>query len=273
MMDQTLFEVGLLNYYQRLADHSLISQSQASQILEALISPSVPDHHCCPICSHLLVTCRGCSNVTCGNSYCKGANLVSHASSCQSCFSTLAMVKKCSQHDCSARAHFTDGVICLDCVKPTDGHIICLCGDNWICGACATQNNISNYCGRCPGCQKCFCISGCRYIEVCQNCHRMTLCDDCMEEELSDGGSSSAHTGAFLVATCEECQGRICIDCFEGRDLYCESCNSDHCQDCMDSEPCPDCGALICVTCATEGCQECDSDSEDFYSYTYVAVN
>ncbi|KAG2062777.1 hypothetical protein BDR04DRAFT_799054 [Suillus decipiens] len=119
----------------------------------------------------------------------------------------------------------------------------------------------------------------------------MTLCDDCMEEELSDGGSSSAHTGAFLVATCEECQGRICIDCFEGRDLYCESCNSDHCQDCMDSEPCPDCGALICVTCATEGCQECDSDSvcrfpnnkfrlsltyrnkEDFYSYTYVAVN
>ncbi|KAG2065802.1 hypothetical protein BDR04DRAFT_1107897 [Suillus decipiens] len=175
--------------------------------------------------------------LTCDNSYCKGANLISHASSCQSCFSTLAMVKKCSQHNCSARAHFTDGVICLDCVKPTDGHIL------W--------------------CQKCFCISACGYIDVSQDCHRMTLRDDCMEEELSDGGSSSANTGAFLVATCEECQGRIYLECFEGCDLRCESCNIDHCQDCMDSEPCP----------GLEGCQECDSDFEDFYSYTYVPVN
>lgn len=271
-MDQTPFEVGLPSYYQRLADHSLISQSQASQILETVISPSAPDYHRCPICSHLLVTCRGCSNVTCDNSCCKGANLISLTSSCQSCFSTLAMVKNCSQHDCSARAHFTDGIICLDCVKPTDGHILCPCGDNWICGACATQNNTSSHCGRCPGCQNCFCVSGCRYIDVCQDCHRMTLCNDCMEEEFSDGGSSSANEGILLVATCNVCQGCICSDCFEGG-LCCESCDLNHCQDCMESVQCAACGTLLCLTCATHGCLKCDPNSWETFIRKYVPVN
>lgn len=263
-MDQSLSVVDLQNYYQRLVHHGLISHSQASRALETFISSSVPDYPRCPICSHLLVTCHGCSNVTCDNSSCKGANLVSFVTSCQSCFSTLAMTKKCSQHDCSSRAHFIDGTICPDCVRPTDGHILCRCGDNWICGPCATQKKVLNQCGLCPRCQICFCFFRCRYIDVCVDCRKVTLCNDCMEEELSDGeGSSSASKSAFLVATCEECRGRICADCFEEHESRCGSCSSIHCQDCMDCEECPGCGAFMCLTCATEdGCQKCEEDSQ-----------
>ncbi|KAG2150741.1 uncharacterized protein EDB93DRAFT_333271 [Suillus bovinus] len=261
-MDQSLSEVGLQNYYQRLADHGLITQSQSSQAPEIPISPPAPDHPRCPICSHLLVTCHGCSNVTCDNSYCKGANLVTFVSSCQSCFSTLAKTKKCSQHDCSSRAHFTGGVICPDCVKPTDGHIVCLCGDSWICGACVTHKKILNDCGRCPKCQNCFCFIWCRYIDVCADCRKMTLCNDCMEEDLSDREKSLfANKSAFLVATCEECRGRICMDCFEERESRCESCNTVHCRDCIDHEECPGCGAFMCITCASEDvCQKCEEN-------------
>lgn len=261
-MNQSLSEVGLQNYYQRLVDHSLISHSQAIGALETPISSSSSNYPRCPICSHLLVICHGCSNVTCDNSCCKGANLISFVSSCQSCFSTLAMTKKCSQYDCSSRAHFIGGVICPDCVRPMDGHILCLCEDNWICGTCATQEKILNHCGRCPKCQNCFCFFRCRYIDVCADCRTMTLCNDCMEEDMADEEeSSSANKSAFLVATCEECRGRICIDCFNERESRCESCNSVHCRDCTDYEECPECGELMCLTCATEdGCRGCEED-------------
>ncbi|KAG1827529.1 uncharacterized protein BJ212DRAFT_58515 [Suillus subaureus] len=172
------------------------------------------------------------------------------------------MTKKCSQYDCSSRAHFIGGVICPDCVRPMDGHILCLCEDNWICGTCATEEKILNHCGRCPKCQNCFCFFRCRYIDVCADCRTMTLCNDCMEEDMADEEeSSSANKSAFLVATCEECRGRICIDCFNERESRCESCNSVHCRDCTDYEECPECGELMCLTCATEdGCRGCEED-------------
>ncbi|KAG2106710.1 uncharacterized protein F5147DRAFT_222429 [Suillus discolor] len=247
-MDQSLSEVGLQNYYQLLADNGLISQSQASQPPQIPTSPSIPDYPRCPICSHLLITCHGCSNVTCDNSHCKGADLVSFVSSCHSCFSTLATAKMCSQLDCFSRVHLTGGVICPDCVSPTDGHILCLCRDNWICGACATQNKILDRCGRCPKCQNYFCFFGCKYIGVCADCCKVTLCNDCMEEELSDREESSrANNSAFLVATCEGCQSRICIDCFDERESRCESCNSIYCKDCTDYDECPGCGEFMRV--------------------------
>lgn len=257
-MVQSLSQVGLQNYHQQLVDHGLISLSRASQALETSSSPSVSNYPRCPICSHLLITCHGCSNVTCDNFGCKGANLVA---SCRSCFSTLALSKECSQHDCSTRAHYIDGAICPDCVKPADGHILCACGDTWVCGPCATQKKNLNLCGRCPRCQNCFCFFRCRYIDVCVDCRKMTLCNNCMEEESSDKkGSSSANKSAFLVATCEECRGRICIDCVEENGSRCDSCNSVHCQDCIDYEECSGCGALMCLTCATEdGCQRCET--------------
>ncbi|KAG1723695.1 hypothetical protein EDB19DRAFT_1762564, partial [Suillus lakei] len=141
-----------------------------------------------------------------------------------------------------------------------DGDIFCLCGDNWICGPCATQKKILNHCGHCPKCQNCFCFYRCRYIDVCADCRKTTLCNDCMEEDMSDEeGSSAAIKGASLMATCEECRGRICTDCFEEFGSCCESCNSVHCQDCVDHEECLDCGALMCTTCATEdGCRNCE---------------
>ncbi|KAG1858062.1 hypothetical protein DFJ58DRAFT_312579 [Suillus subalutaceus] len=270
-MNQSLSELGFQNYYQRLVDHSLISQSQASRALETPISSSSSDYPRCPICSHLLVTCYGCSNVTCDNSCCKGANLISFVSSCQSCFSTLATVKKCSQYDCSSRAHFTGGVICPDCVRPTDGHILCPCEDNWICGTCATNEKVLNHCGRCPKCQNYFCFFRCRYIDVCVDCRMMTLCNDCMEEDMSEEESSTA---TFLVATCEECRGRICTDCFNDCGSRCRSCLSVHCQDCVDYEECPSCGELMCLTCATEdGCRGCEvcrfSNNECWLPLTY----
>ncbi|KAG0700972.1 hypothetical protein DFH29DRAFT_929571 [Suillus ampliporus] len=61
MMD--LSEVGVQNYYQRLVDHAS--------------SPSTPDNPPCPICSHRLIACSGCSIVTCNaHGQCAGADLV-----------------------------------------------------------------------------------------------------------------------------------------------------------------------------------------------------
>ncbi|KAG2065801.1 hypothetical protein BDR04DRAFT_1107871 [Suillus decipiens] len=258
-MVQTLFEVILQNYYRRLADHGLISQSKAIQKLEELVSIDA-DFAFCPICSHRLLICHGCSNATCDNSCCKGAKLISSVSSCQSCFLTLVIISPCNQYDCPSRAHSTGGAICPDCVKTTDGHLICLCGNNWICGACAiaTQKEDSDYGTRCPRCQNYFCFLGCRYIETCRDCRKMRLCDDCMEEEFSDGeGSSSANKGAFLVATCEGCQDRVCIDCLEGRERCCEFCSTVYCRHCMDYEGCEGCGALMCMKCFEHGCRRC----------------
>lgn len=257
-MAQSLSQVGLQNYYQKLVNHGLISLSRASQALETLSSPSVSNYPRCLFCSHLLITCCGCSNITCDNVGCKGANLMA---SCRLCFSTLALSKECSQIDCSTRAHFIDHKICPDCVKPTDGHIFCACGDTWVCGPCATQKTL-NLCGRCPRCQNCFCFFRCRYIGVCVDCHKMTLCNDCMEEELSDEGSLSAHKSADLVATCEECGSRICIDCVEENGSRCDSCNSAYCKICSENEECLNCGALMCLDCSTEygyGCQRCET--------------
>jgi hypothetical protein len=178
------------NYYEGFVKYGLISPSRPSLTFETPSSPSVSDCPRCPFCACLLITCLRCSNITCENFGCKGANLVA---SCQPCFSTLALSKKCSEDncftqrcseiDCSARAHFIDGTICPDCVKPTDGHILCACGDTWVCGPCATQN-ILNLCGHCPRCQNCFCVFWCEYINVCVDCHKMTFCNDCMEEAL-----------------------------------------------------------------------------------------
>ncbi|KAG2116381.1 hypothetical protein DEU56DRAFT_165744 [Suillus clintonianus] len=258
-MNDRLSGVGVQKYCQRLVDHSLISFSHAKALEDSVISPSTPDYPRCPICSHRLAACPGCSSVTCGNSWCTAANLVKCLSSCRSCFSTVAM-KKCNEHDCQSRAHFNGGTICPDCVRPLDGHIVCSCGEIWVCGACATQKKILNKCGRCPKCQNFFCFFRCRYIDACADCHKLTLCNDCVEEDISDvEGISTAKKGTSLVATCEECQSKICADCLE-RESCCESCESVHCQDCTDNDECSDCGALICLTCQTEaGCQQCDS--------------
>ncbi|KAG2106711.1 uncharacterized protein F5147DRAFT_222459 [Suillus discolor] len=273
-MDQSLSEVGLQDYYQLLADNGLISHSQASQVPKIPTSPSAPDHPRCPLCSHLLVTCHGCSNVTCDNSHCKGADLVSFVSSCQSCLSTLATAKMCSQLNCFSRTHFTGGVICPDCVSPTDGHIICHCGDSWICGPCATQNQLLDRCGRCPKCQNYFCFFGCKYIGVCADCREVTLCNDCMEEELSESDRKRSFRLresilTFLVETCEECRSRICIDCYEEQKSRCGSCLSVHCMDCAALYvECPGCEERTCSqkTCVChEWCPVCRSSNNNFW--------
>lgn len=259
-MVQTLFEVIVQNYYRRLANHGLISQSKATQILEELISRD-PDYAFCPICSRRLLICHGCSNATCDNSCCKGAKLISSVSSCQSCSLTLVMIKPCNQYGCPSLAHFSGGTICPDCVRTTDGHLICLCGDQWICGACATatQKKNPNYCTRCPRCLNFFCVLGCRYMDACGDCCKVSLCNDCMEEELSDGeGFSSVNKGAFLVATCEDCRDRICLDCLKGREHRCEFCSTVYCRHCMDYEGCLGCGALMCMNCYEDGCRKCN---------------
>ncbi|KAG1723699.1 hypothetical protein EDB19DRAFT_347587 [Suillus lakei] len=269
---ESLPEVGFQNYYQLLVDNSLISQSQASQALEEFISPSAPDYHRCPVCSHRLLACSDCSSVICNNDRCAAANLIRSRSICQSCLSTLATSilaiamsnRMCSQNDCRTCAHFNGGVICPDCVKPMDGHIVCPCGETWVCGTCATWRKFLDNFGSCPKCQNYFCFSGCKYIDACPECQKVTLCNDCMELEdeedghMPDEGSSITNKDAFRVMTCGHCQRRICADCFDERKFCCGYCATVRCQSHMSVGECLDCGAPMCWGCEeTRQCQEC----------------
>ncbi|KAG2116376.1 hypothetical protein DEU56DRAFT_165606 [Suillus clintonianus] len=259
-MNQSLFEVGVQDYYQLLVD---------GQVLEELISPSTPDHPRCPICSHRLVTCHGCSSVTCDNGWCAGANLVRIVSSCQLCFSTLARSEKCSQGDCESRIHLTGGVICPDCVRPRD--IVCPCGDTWVCGTCATEDKFLDNSGRCPKCQTDFCFSECKYIDVCPECKKTTLCNDCMELEdedvhMSNEGTSITSKGPFPAnrTTCTFCQHRLCADCYEEFEFMCSWCGDVHCRSHMEFVECVDCGAPWYWGCRGDWrCNRCQSYMEE----------
>ncbi|KAG2116373.1 hypothetical protein DEU56DRAFT_840114 [Suillus clintonianus] len=123
-----------------------------------------------------------------------------------------------------ARVHFSGGAICPDCVKPTDGHIVCVGRHVWVCGACATQKKTLDSSVRCPRCKDCYCFYKCnmKYIGVCEDCQRSTLCNDCMELEDDEDDGHLPDEGAYLkspvrLTVCERCDVSICADCFEER--------------------------------------------------------
>ncbi|KAG1890809.1 hypothetical protein F4604DRAFT_374016 [Suillus subluteus] len=219
-------EVDIQDFYQRLFDHNLIPDSQASKETSSrTICP------CCPLCSHRLIACSSCSTVTCGaNSRCVGANLV-RVSRCYS-YDTMMFChdcliydsddlgalgeyilcevrypprvmtkftednwKKCSEHTWRPREH-DDPYICLDCIETIRSHVTCPCGLAWICGLCA-QKEIQRSGRRCPRCQTFYCFRRCKYIRACTECRKRTLCKDCAEEEVPDEeGPSLSNKGS-----------------------------------------------------------------------------
>ncbi|KAG2116374.1 hypothetical protein DEU56DRAFT_840117 [Suillus clintonianus] len=283
-----LSEVGVQKLYQLLADHHTSIFKSEGKALEEPISPSVPDYHRCPKCSHPLVVCPGCSSVTCDNSWCTVGYLVKLLSSCRSCFSSPALVKKCNQDNCVSHAHLIVDKICPDCIKPSD--MVCPCGKTWVCGKCATDETI-DVCRRCPKCRNYFCFYGCKYIEVCPECKKTTLCNDCMELEDEDmymsnkEGSSITSKVTFPAyrTKCRYCRRRICADCFEERKFRCGECGGIYCRsDNVGEGFCLDCGIVMRLYCrgppATRRCFQCTcrknfQRSEDERAATLASEN
>ncbi|KAG1728627.1 uncharacterized protein EDB91DRAFT_851445 [Suillus paluster] len=274
------------NYYQRLVDHYLTSQSRTSQKSSSPSGTLHTDRPCCPICSHHLVACNGCSIVTCSaNGQCAGADLITLVS--------------CHVHDnlekfCAA---------CLTDERYSGALIQCMHCWNWHCPEimkkCVGRPISSDKLGRAHApkfisCRSCFSAAAsmqeCSEFDCwsCAHIHDDVICLDCI-------GSMDSHIacpcgwtwvrGACAQKTdsggrCPGCQTFYCFD----QCGYIDACTECHkttlCNDCMEEDlsdeegssmankglvlvtTCKGCQRSICADCFEERefcCGSCDS--------------
>ncbi|KAG1728625.1 uncharacterized protein EDB91DRAFT_1161359 [Suillus paluster] len=276
MMVVDHFEVGVQNYYQRLADHGLIPQSRAS---EESSSPS-SDLPSCPICSHRLIACRGCSIVTCDtDGQCAGADLVTFVSChmhvnekfCPACLTdehsgALIQCVYCRNWNCPMEMRKCVGRPDPLC-KPGRIHapktISC-----WLCFPTTVMRN----------CSRSDCWS---YTDSCN-----AICSDCVGS--MDGHIACPCGWAWICGACAQDSGGHCPGC---QTFYClDACGYIHaclqchkltlCNDCMEEDlsdeessskenkgviivtTCDECGRGVCADCFEECefcCRSCNS--------------